>query len=359
MKKRMAMILISAAATATGVTAAVVAADPPAAEEVCPSGAAALGHLGITIGCDCTVRTNPTEARPWQFRSDIRVAAVEPGGAAAGKLRAEDRIVAIDGHRVTTHEGARRLASLRPGASARLEIVRDGRSRMVELTTDAICPNDPRAVGSYAPAPERAAEGQRAASTAPAPRGTPGGQSPVGRAPTAAPSDVRGSAVPVPVMANILPAGRLGFALSCSGCGWERAKGEAHPRWHSDTPPRVYAVEPGGPAAAAGLRPGDILVSVEGLPITAGGGAALGAARPGEPLRLGIRRDGEEQELRLTPGGREVEGSLQSRYNGSFGGVEVDVRSSAPAMVSVNGAGDEMTIVVNGTVVRLRVPTGG
>ncbi len=45
----------------------------------------------------------------------------------------------------------------------------------------------------------------------------------------------------------------------------------------------------------------------------------------------------------------------RSRYTGAFGGVEVDVSSAAPARVSVSGSGDEMTIVVDGTVVRLRV----
>ena len=64
---------------------------------------------------------------------------------------------------------------------------------------------------------------------------------------------------------------------------------------------RVARVQPGGAAEGAGLRPGDVIVSVEG-----GRVGSINALRerlsefdPGETVRVTVRRDGEQQQLRL------------------------------------------------------------
>jgi regulator of sigma E protease len=65
---------------------------------------------------------------------------------------------------------------------------------------------------------------------------------------------------------------------------------------------RVGLVEPGGPAAAAGLRPDDGVVSVGGRPIRSFGEipeALKGKA--GQPLAMRIYRDGAFQDLTVTP----------------------------------------------------------
>src|SRR5262249_47389898 len=63
----------------------------------------------------------------------------------------------------------------------------------------------------------------------------------------------------------------------------------------------VGQVFPGGGAAAAGMRPGDAIVSIDGAPVTAIGFAdSIQKIRgpEGSVVRLGVRRDGESV---LTP----------------------------------------------------------
>jgi putative serine protease PepD len=59
---------------------------------------------------------------------------------------------------------------------------------------------------------------------------------------------------------------------------------------------------PGSPAEAAGIRPGDVLVALDGVPIAdlRGYSAALKARQPGEEVELTVRRDGEEMVLTAT-----------------------------------------------------------
>jgi membrane-associated protease RseP (regulator of RpoE activity) len=72
----------------------------------------------------------------------------------------------------------------------------------------------------------------------------------------------------------------------------------------------VLHVSPGGPAAAAGLQPGDVLVSMNGVLAPTGKKASekldrqlsdILKAAPSAPVTLAIRRAGLEQALTLTP----------------------------------------------------------
>lgn len=63
-------------------------------------------------------------------------------------------------------------------------------------------------------------------------------------------------------------------------------------------------VEPGLPAAAAGLRDGDVVRAVDGEPVEtfeALGARVRGAAAQGGPLVLSIERDGRAREVPVTP----------------------------------------------------------
>lgn len=61
--------------------------------------------------------------------------------------------------------------------------------------------------------------------------------------------------------------------------------------------------DPVAPAAAAGIEPGDRIVSFAGEPVDSWAQlqAAIRAASPGEPVRIGVLRDGAPLELTATP----------------------------------------------------------
>jgi C-terminal processing protease CtpA/Prc len=69
------------------------------------------------------------------------------------------------------------------------------------------------------------------------------------------------------------------------------------PRGTADNPPTVSLVEPGSPAALAGLRVGDAIVELNGVDTR---GTPLFASRePGTRYLLRIRRGNEEREVAL------------------------------------------------------------
>jgi Do/DeqQ family serine protease len=63
----------------------------------------------------------------------------------------------------------------------------------------------------------------------------------------------------------------------------------------------VADIWPNGPAARAGLRQGDVIVSVDGRPVAdaAAVSYAISSRRPGDQVKLGVRRNGGEQALTL------------------------------------------------------------
>ncbi|GAA2928303.1 site-2 protease family protein [Microbacterium luteolum] len=62
------------------------------------------------------------------------------------------------------------------------------------------------------------------------------------------------------------------------------------------------ADDPASPAAEAGIEPGDVLVSIDGQPVsTFAEATAIVQAAPGDALDLVVRRDGAEKALSITP----------------------------------------------------------
>ncbi|MEB3317535.1 MAG: trypsin-like peptidase domain-containing protein [Cyanobacteriota bacterium] len=66
---------------------------------------------------------------------------------------------------------------------------------------------------------------------------------------------------------------------------------------------RVVAVQPGGPAATAGLRPGDVITAVEGTKISGPGDVINVVERSsvGRSLRFSLQRGGESLQITVVP----------------------------------------------------------
>ena len=67
---------------------------------------------------------------------------------------------------------------------------------------------------------------------------------------------------------------------------------------------RVVAVQPGGPAAMAGLRTGDVIIAVDNSRISSPGDVinAVERAGVGQSLRISLVRGGESLQLTVVPG---------------------------------------------------------
>jgi len=72
---------------------------------------------------------------------------------------------------------------------------------------------------------------------------------------------------------------------------------------------RVMSVSPGGPADAAGIKANDVIVSFAGEALTGDEGqspsqqllAAIGEAKPGQPVAIEYRRDGKTNKAQIVP----------------------------------------------------------
>lgn len=94
------------------------------------------------------------------------------------------------------------------------------------------------------------------------------------------------------------PAGRYGFALSCTpDCG-QLTIPDGTTYYSYRVAPKVTAIRDDSPAAAIGLKVGDVIVKVDGHSILEDDGAlALARSDKKESLRLTVLRDGKEISL--------------------------------------------------------------
>jgi hypothetical protein len=212
------------------------------------------------------------------------------------------------------------------------------------------------------------------------------------------------------MLEDALPDGWLGIGLSCRQCGSAREAGDTHPVWEFSEAPEIWNVEPGSPAARAGIRRGDVLTHIDGVSLTTeDGGRRFGAVRPGQTVRITLRRGASSQNVSLVVGRRpsdrrELVASLRDRalslqeltrsraerdaagghrdlerqvsqmvkelerlnsgtpearatarrlrYAGAVGGSEIEVRGTSG--VVVDDTGGELVIVTRDAVIRIR-----
>jgi serine protease Do len=69
----------------------------------------------------------------------------------------------------------------------------------------------------------------------------------------------------------------------------------------------VQSIQPGGPAEKAGLKPGDIVISIDGRNIKDGDDLVneIASRRPGSSVRIGYLRDGKQADATVTIGDRD------------------------------------------------------
>lgn len=84
--------------------------------------------------------------------------------------------------------------------------------------------------------------------------------------------------------------------------------------------PRVGAVEPGSPAATAGLRPGDLILSIDGVPIrTFTELSKIAGASADKELALVVDRAGKHEPIKVTPSSVETLGMIEISRKGRIG----------------------------------------
>lgn len=238
--------------------------------QACEQGVPRTASLGIGLlhcaGGSCMVNARDGGGYRHDFSTEPRVWELEPAGPGARGLREGDQITSVDGALITTREGGRRLANLRPGVPVRLGIRRDGAETSVRVVPEPGCNTPALAVTASAARPDWR---PRAPSVpAPKPQGGPGVY--------------------------------FGMELDCGDCGWRQENGDW--RWHATEPLRVSAVVPGAPAQRAGILPGDVLLRIDGrLLTTPGAGHFAEGLRPGQPVRFEVRRGGRTVVIPVVP----------------------------------------------------------
>lgn len=314
--------------------AALIAAGPAAAQQ-CPGGQPAYGSIGVgryeCVGGSCSINLRRGEVYAHTFSTEPRLHDIDQSGPGADLLRDGDVLVAVDGKLITTAEGGRRLGGLAPGQDVKLTLRRGGRELNAWLTTRSSCrlPRLDVVSGSRAGlAYTMAGDSTHAWGYAMVPGDSAWHSAIIGADSTWSghffPPDslfsgfVYGDSI-APGFAVTTgdawvagfgegfgggraasPAVEFGVELTCGECGWRRSfQGLA---FVTEQFPVVAAIEKGGPADAAGLAVGDLLLTVDGLAITSSeAGRRLGSLEAGERIVLEVRRGDRIVDVSIAP----------------------------------------------------------
>jgi hypothetical protein len=258
----------------------------------CANGKEAIGFIGISgIDCNCTI--GAPDADDWAFRTEPRITSLELDTRGGKILKTGDVITHVNGYLITTREGARALATIKPGQTVLLRVRRNGENLSFAIVADATCPDQVR-LGIYAPTRPQGHAPKISGST---PHPMPKTGVVRGTTPPGAIYGVVGQVAPLPATPS--RRGSFGFGLMCSGNCEIRAESDG--ALYFSEPPEIYNVERGSGADKAGLRRGDVITHVNGESITSKtGGRIFGLAKAGETVRFTIRRGGSSRTFSLT-----------------------------------------------------------
>jgi hypothetical protein len=286
----------------TALALALTGALPAVAQEIdaeCPDGRPPAGELGIEgLGCSSGHCSWGYAVRGGQwigtYTTEPRVHSLKPPADAV--LREGDVIVAVDGLLSTTADAGQRLAQVKPGDRVRLRIRRDGDERDVAITAIPTC----KRIRVFVVGPDGQSRywGEAMERGLAPPLGWLEGfdWEGLGR-------DWKGF-VPelefdfefdtLHLLSRVEPPYELGLELTCGFfCGWRRDEGGGAV-WRGEHPPKVARVVEGGPADRAGIRPGDVLLLLDGHSFVGEeGGRALGRLGPGRSMMLQYLKGGE------------------------------------------------------------------
>lgn len=317
------------------------------------------GSLGIMLAGEAGhLEDDPGgRGRYWVFTEPPRVLRILPGGPSEDRLEVDDVILKVDGHDVDSEKGSHLL--MRPDRGEELVLrVRRG-DEEIDVTI---------AVGRY---DRRRAEDYTFDVVT---RGDDGHLRAVARTGPRVESRVRNSSRFVARSR----AGSRGVTRSWYGVGLETKAmvvKEGDAEWsviYFEDPPKVYKVDPGGPAGRAGVRRGDLLVQIDGEDLDKDAGAVLfSSTAPGDTVTLLVRRDGQDHKIVIAPEDypvrvvrrgpgefRTIAGGVSTgtdhlRYAGTVGNVDVEVRGEGE--VTVSKTTGEIIIDTGSATVRLNL----
>jgi S1-C subfamily serine protease len=289
-----------------------------------------------------------------EYLTEPTIRDIRRGGPGDGKLQESDVLVAVDGNLITTSDAWRRLRDTRPGDNVRLTVRRGGS----EVTTTIVA-----GLGEC---------------RAPSPRVGRVLTVPMGRLGIASRAGANARAA----IGRVLPRGWLGVGISCNDACVASRSGLSGPMtWRFTEPPRVTFVDPDGPAGRAGLERDDIIMAINGIPITdreAGrlfGGAAIGSDLQVTVLRGASKRtltirteelpdDAVERARRAAivprdfvmafPSGRGFIGGRAGGRSYTVGDAVVDIEGGAVNNVQFDERTGELVIRAGGTVIRVK-----
>lgn len=335
---------------------------------VCRGGVDPVGSLGITgISCDrCQFFTNGKMHRA-VFWTEPTILELDQEHPAAAVLREGDVLIAVDGELITTREGSARFSALPVGEATRLRIRREGRATELSVPVVATCPDEKSGTPSVAgrPVPVRPPRPPVEAAVTPRVPAKPVPSASAPRRPVAP--------VPPPPPRDLAPHVSLGFGFSCTDCGWSTTGEGETGRWRFSEAPELVGVDE--TSRAAGLRPGDRLLALDGVSLTTEeGGRRFAAIRPRDTLRWTVERSGRTLEVRtvaaapepsVVPAGAPVAAlplpdasKAPIRFTGMIGDVAVELRGAGRVYVTEEEDGRLVIIRTGDAEIRLRAPGG-